>query len=247
VVEQAQERHFLAPLPITLLPLPLPSLREMNWLGIDTLDVLARLPASSVLQRWGKPGVIAQRLAQGRDERPVVSTQSALPAPVDVDFETLCENVEQATADVLRAFAATVARVAERLCGCQGLQLTLGFLDRQTHVHDLIFAAPVYDATSIGKALARAMRSRAWPAPLTSACIAITALNELPSGQLSLFDDDDAWTGQTGDSGAAQRYADLIDRAGRKYPGAFYGARLAVPSHRAPERRVLWTRLGDER
>jgi protein ImuB len=74
-------RKFLAPLPVSLLcgrleddDLP----NELERLGISTLGRLAGLPRDAVADRFGRPGLHAQRLARGHDEplrpRPVRET-----------------------------------------------------------------------------------------------------------------------------------------------------------------------------
>jgi nucleotidyltransferase/DNA polymerase involved in DNA repair len=72
VVRKGQARRFLAPLPVGLLcgrlgeedDLP----NELERLGIATLGRLADLPRDAVADRFGRPGLRAQRLARGEDE-----------------------------------------------------------------------------------------------------------------------------------------------------------------------------------
>ena len=85
----AQVREFLAPMPVELLrgTSELAMLPEaLQRLGIDTLGELAALPRAAVADRFGKPGLHAQRLALGADSplRPrepgeVVSESLELP------------------------------------------------------------------------------------------------------------------------------------------------------------------------
>lgn len=242
VVDQPEEAAFLAPLSVTLLPLPLPFIKQLHWLGITTLAAFARLPVSSVVQRWGAAGKIAQQLAQGRDDRPVQPTQLALPEPASTDFEQPCESADLAAAAIARDLGPCITQLSDALLGCQSLTLSLEFLDRSTQSHAIAFAAPVWDHADAAKAVARALTARAWAAPLVAASVRITAAAELPSGQLALFDDfglDDA----RGPDGVS-RYDDAAQRLGRKHPGAFHVAHVVDAAHPAPERRSSWTRLG---
>jgi protein ImuB len=70
IVPAGAVRAFLAPLPVGLLR-PRPGLEDLpemlERLGVRTLGELAALPASSVSQRFGHPGLLALELAQGRD------------------------------------------------------------------------------------------------------------------------------------------------------------------------------------
>lgn len=67
-----KESEFLKPLPVGLLPLNKELERQFWLLGIRTLGDFARLPVDGVLTRFGKGGRALQRLAQGRDIRPLV-------------------------------------------------------------------------------------------------------------------------------------------------------------------------------
>jgi protein ImuB len=67
---ERQARAFLAPLPVALLrdrP-ELGALPEaLGRLGVGTLGELAALPIATVVDRFGRPGELAHRLANGRD------------------------------------------------------------------------------------------------------------------------------------------------------------------------------------
>ena len=66
-------REYLAPLPVTLLRAR-PALAELpsalEQLGVTTLGGLAALPADAVADRFGRPGLLARRLACGDDDPP---------------------------------------------------------------------------------------------------------------------------------------------------------------------------------
>ena len=71
--DSRQTREFLAPMPVELLdefahPVDLAMLPEaLQRLGISTLGELAALPRAAVADRFGRPGLHAQRLALGGD------------------------------------------------------------------------------------------------------------------------------------------------------------------------------------
>ena len=70
VVEPAETRDFLAPLPVGLLRTrpELQALPEvLERLGIRTLGELAALPSRAVAERFGHPGLLALDLSRGRD------------------------------------------------------------------------------------------------------------------------------------------------------------------------------------
>jgi protein ImuB len=74
VIPAGESRRFLAPLPITLLhgrlggPEAADLPNELERLGIATLGRLAALPRDAIADRFGRLGLQALRLAQGRDD-----------------------------------------------------------------------------------------------------------------------------------------------------------------------------------
>jgi nucleotidyltransferase/DNA polymerase involved in DNA repair len=65
VVSDEQAPSFLAPHPLTLLPLEPDRRRELQELGVHTVGGLAALPDSSVAERLGSDGRSAHRLSRG--------------------------------------------------------------------------------------------------------------------------------------------------------------------------------------
>jgi protein ImuB len=65
VVADDTERSFLAPLPLSLLPLSADRYAELEGLGVRKLGELAALPGGSVAERLGQEGRRAWALAQG--------------------------------------------------------------------------------------------------------------------------------------------------------------------------------------
>jgi protein ImuB len=71
IVEGERERDFLAPLPLSLLPLPPDRYAELEGLGVRRLGDLAQLPGGAVAERLGPDGRQAWRLARGGERRRV--------------------------------------------------------------------------------------------------------------------------------------------------------------------------------
>src|SRR5205085_2417055 len=70
IVSDDRTRRFLAPLPLTLLPLERERYEELEELGIRTIGQLAGLPGGAVAERLGPDGRHAWSLARGeRDGR----------------------------------------------------------------------------------------------------------------------------------------------------------------------------------
>jgi nucleotidyltransferase/DNA polymerase involved in DNA repair len=71
VVSDDQSSSFLAPHPLTLLPLEADRRRELQDLGVRTIGGLAALPDASVAERLGEDGRRAHGLAHGGSKRRV--------------------------------------------------------------------------------------------------------------------------------------------------------------------------------
>lgn len=93
VVSDEQASSFLAPHPLTLLPLEPDRHRELHELGVRTVGGLAALPDASVSERLGLDGRRAHRLARGgskarvRGRRPPVEIVEVLELPEAVGNE----------------------------------------------------------------------------------------------------------------------------------------------------------------
>jgi nucleotidyltransferase/DNA polymerase involved in DNA repair len=68
IVSDDRTRTFLAPLPLTLLPLERERYEELEELGVRTIGQLAGLPGSAVAERLGPDGRRAWSLARGEHD-----------------------------------------------------------------------------------------------------------------------------------------------------------------------------------
>lgn len=249
LVDGADEARFLNPLPVALLPLPPLALQQLGWLGVATLGLFAKLPAVAVWQRFGSPGKLAHRLAQGKDDRPVRATVGAPLDAVEVDFDAPTERVDLATERALVALRPRFAALAEGAQGCRGVRLALRFLDRGAREVDCAFVQPVNpvawpeSAARLRESLARSLASFAWPAPLVALRATLSGLAELAPEQLSLFGDlDDLGAmGARGEADAgldAERQALVRAFAPRYGAATFLRAERAEEAHPAVERRA---------
>src|ERR671934_99810 len=93
VVSDERTREFLAPLPLTLLPVDAARRQELEDLGVKKLGELAGLPGGAVAERLGPDGRRAWSLARGgssgrvRGRRPVAELTETLEFPEAVGNE----------------------------------------------------------------------------------------------------------------------------------------------------------------
>ena len=87
IVSDDHTRSFLAPLPLSLLPLERERYEELEELGVRTIGQLAGLPGGAVAERWGPVGRRAWSLARADKDgrvaprRPVTALHETLEFP----------------------------------------------------------------------------------------------------------------------------------------------------------------------
>jgi nucleotidyltransferase/DNA polymerase involved in DNA repair len=86
VVSDEHAREFLAPLPLTLLPLAAERREELGELGITKLGELAGLPGGAVAERLGPDGRHAWSLARGGSSRRVRGRKPAAELLETLEF-----------------------------------------------------------------------------------------------------------------------------------------------------------------
>jgi protein ImuB len=124
-VRSGDEPHFLAPLPLSLLPDPGDLLERLHLLGITTLGELAALPPRSVERRYGPEGVRLYRLARADDASHIDPT----PAPTARRRTALLEEPASSAEGLLFVLSPLVDRLLDELAhegrACAALDVTL--------------------------------------------------------------------------------------------------------------------------
>lgn len=109
IVKPGDERKFLGPLPVDLLPVSEAMKRRLDLLGLRTMDKIAALPPDAAASQFGKEGILAHRLANGNDERPLVPRAR----PAIVEDELFVEN----PLETIDALLVAMDRLLDRLTG----------------------------------------------------------------------------------------------------------------------------------
>jgi protein ImuB len=86
IVADDRTRKFLAPLPLTLLPLERDRYEELEELGVRTIGQLAGLPGSAVAERLGPDGRRAWSLARGEHDGRVSPRRPPVPLVETLEF-----------------------------------------------------------------------------------------------------------------------------------------------------------------
>jgi hypothetical protein len=233
LVGKADEARFLAPLPVSLLPLPAPARQQLHWLGIRTLGQYAALPATAVWQRWGQVGKLAQCWAQGKDRRPVCGGVRALPEPIRVDLEPRAEQIGRVLADLVQALRGPLRTLAGQMAGVRRLRVTLHFLPTAMRTLDVTFVEPASQEWRVQAALAHHLQALVWPGAVARVEASVLDVGELVAGQLPLFGS----LLEGGEDGAeGTPLAELAQRWTGRYGRCFFVGQVTDACHPVPER-----------
>jgi DNA polymerase IV len=236
LVDKGEEVRFLSPLPVTLLPLPRPHLQQLHWLGVRTLGQFARLPPAAVWQRFGATGKLAQRWAQGRDDRPVRAAVTQAPAPVTVAFDPPAARLQPVVEALMASIGPVLAAQAAGLEGVRRLHVALAFVTGGERACELTFVEPASQPGRVQAALVQQICGVRWLAEVEAARWTLLETGELAAPQLSLF-------AETPTRLAA--LSEIAEKLGSRYGALFFQGRIEDGGHPLPERRSRFLRLNE--
>jgi nucleotidyltransferase/DNA polymerase involved in DNA repair len=231
----AAQQAFLSSHPVTTLPLDLDILTQLRHLGIFTLGQYARLPVAAVMSRFGPAGRMAQRWAQGLDDRPVVPPWEAPEISIRVEFETPLDDRERLLLILMHRAGKILSFLAGRLQAAHRLTLAVTRVDGRvvpvSHTFPLPTAATEPVRLAIGTALGRVAWEGQAAADIT---LTFADITDAPGEQLTLFDGEE--------DNSRSRLGALLDRLAIRFgPEAFRLATLTDADNPLPERRVSLT------
>lgn len=231
VVEPVQVQEFLAPLPVSLLHTrhELEALPEvLQQLGIRTLGEVASLPARSMAERFGHPGLLALDLARGRDttlepRRPAEPVSERLDLPEAASGQQLERALELLVGRVL-------ARRERRGRALRGLAVSARFVAGGTWRTTITLRHASADPARIRLALGPRLADL--PAPAESLALEVEAFGPPAHDQAPLLEEQGAIRrARLGEAVRQARHAAGRDAAMRV---------LEVdPDSRVPERRAM--------
>jgi protein ImuB len=230
VVSDERTRDFLAPLPLTLLPLEAERSAELEELGVKRIGQLAELPGAAVAERLGPGGRHAWSLARGkgrgrvRARRAPAEIVERLEFPEAVGNELTLRRALGALLDRLLARPERGRRAVRKLAVCA--RLVGGGSWRRT----LTLREPAAESRAIRAALGPKLAEL--PAPVTELAVELVELSESTGQQLQLLRSDGAEAKRRLREGLRQVRAS----AGA---GGVYSIVEVAPWSRIPEQRAL--------
>ena len=235
VREQHDVRGYLAPLPVSALPLDATIVDELALLGIREVGEFAALERGAVLARFGAGGAHAHALACGEDDAQIHGALPRRRIRAQRRFEDPIGSAEQLVF-ALRSLADTIAAaLAED--GLAALRLAL-HLERERAGPlrlDRLLLPPTAQAAALVRSLRWALEE--WPqiGQVIGAAIEVTEVEALRGRQLGLFAPDGAH--------AEEALAVAQHLRGRLGTGAVLRARAVAPDARLPEREAEWSEV----
>ncbi len=184
IVADDRVRRFLAPLPLSLLPLERARSAELEALGVRTIGQLAELPGGAVDERLGPDGRRAWALARGEHDGRVAPRRAAEPLremlafPEAVGQELTLRRGLGVLVDRLLARPERAGRPPRKLA--LGARLVGGASWRRTVTLRTPSADPARLRAALGPKLAEL------PAPVTELRLEVAVLAECPGEQLEL-------------------------------------------------------------
>ena len=152
-VVDSTDRDFLAPQPVDLLPLPQQTLEQLRLLGVRTMGEYAALPRNSVRLRYGVEGLLAWRLAQGDDRRPVEGRERPLALSDEVQFEWEEHNLDRITFALQGLSERLAARLRFRGMMSRRMRAEIGRSDGQSKSFTLDLPEPSAQARTFRDAV----------------------------------------------------------------------------------------------
>jgi protein ImuB len=185
VVRDEEIGRFLAPLPLTLLPLDRQRYEELDSLGVRRLGQLAGLPGGAVAERLGPDGRRAWSLARGgaaarvRGRRPPAELAETLAFPEAVANELTLRRALGALIET------TLARPERRDRFVRKVALAAGLVGGGSWRRTLTLREPSAEAARIRVALAPKLAEL--PGPVTELRLELVELTEPAGRQLELL------------------------------------------------------------
>ena len=187
IVPSVQERTFLYPLPVTMLPLETDTIQRLKFLGLRTLGQYARLPPAAVIQQFGRPGVIAQRCARGTDERPVQPRAQEQRLQARWDAEDPLLQMEQLLAVIRRIARPLLIKMQDNLQTCGQMLLGLSFADAHDEEQKHVFLFPTAREERIMAIVENLLQRVQWRTGITGIKITFDKIRDMTANQLRLF------------------------------------------------------------
>jgi DNA polymerase IV len=229
LIPPGHEAAFLAPQPITTLPIDDTTIRQLQLFGLHTIGVLAKLPVDALQAHFGAIGHTLYHLARGESDDPIAPTAVA---------PTLSQRRRFAGPLTNRLLLETaISRLLDRL----GAQLTVGgwaartialmltLEDGESWTAQRTLSTPTAEPAVLNAAFLALCRTAQLEAGVEALTLEINDLAPTMARQLDLF---------APMSGQSKQLEGTLERLRTRYASSFVRAQITSPNAHLPEQRV---------
>ncbi len=212
-VAPGEERAFLSPLPLSVLPADPEMLRRLHLLGVRTLGALAALPRLALVRQFGSHAGPIHDLARGVDPRPVHPQAPPLALERRRAFNDPLNDRTPLLAHAAQMAAELADALSRRGCQAEGLRLCLEEENGAAHAAGAPVKPPSADAAHLSRLGARLLGELAPAAPVAALALTVYPLRPFHLGatQLTLFTGAlDAFRGAIGFGLSQGRYRESL-------------------------------------
>ncbi len=231
VVMGQAERPFLRPLSVRLLPLPSDSQWRLHLLGIRDLGQYADLPPRAVLQQFGNAGRLAQRWAQGQDDRPVVPRAERPTLTAATEFEAPLDALPPLLMAATRLLERPLTQLSDRFQAAQVVSATREWSTGGKQTDRWRLPTPTAERRRLLQLLADRWQGQAWEGAVVGLTLTLSEIQDTWAEQMSLF----PTTGDSQENDAWLKSFQMRHGAER-----ILQARVQQPTARRVEKRTVW-------
>jgi nucleotidyltransferase/DNA polymerase involved in DNA repair len=234
IIPAGYEAVFLAPQPISALPIDDDTIRRLQLLGLHTIGAVAQLPVDAFQAQFGGHGRTLALLARGGDYSPIAATTSLPTIARTARFAGPVSNHVLLDTAIGRLVDRLAAQLAAGGWAARAITLTLHVEDGAPWTAQRTLSAPTADRARLMEAFRALGRTAQLESGVEVMTLCISELAPTVTTQLELF---------APASGQTKQLDHALERLHARYVSSFVRARLADSSAQLPERRVRFDPL----
>jgi len=234
IIGKGGERESLRPLPSQMLPVSEKVRRRFDLLGLRTIGQIAALPQDALADQFGLEGVLAYRLANGEDGRPLLSRKKPVDLEQELSSESSLDTIDALMAAMDKLLDKLVPALRERNQVCGQIRLCFYLEGAKSWRESLMLKAPTDSKGEMMALLKHRLENVQFPDSITGMNLCLTHLGGEEAKQMALV------------SGERARREERLKRVARHLQGKFGKNQLKKvvqvdPGSRIPERRSVLT------
>jgi len=187
VIKKGMEREFLRPLTVHLLPVSEETKRRFELLGLRTLGQIASLPPDAVAGQFGGEGVLAHRLANGVDERPLIPRAKPSVLEDEISGDGALETVDSLLAALEALLDGLIPALRSRNQVCGQIRLCFHLNSVGSWHESLTLKEPTDSKRGIILLVKHRLETVAFPGDITGVRLGLAQLCGEQGRQESLF------------------------------------------------------------